>query len=93
MEDSTNSPEVNAPVDNRPVTNARPLPPLPINYVPLRNMERLGRNTFAQNRTMNKAMGRVKPLRPNLLDEKDKELAQERAGQRRKAGTKWVLVY
>jgi hypothetical protein len=82
------------PLDARPpqLKPARELKPLPINYVPMREMDKIDSRTFAQNRTAFNAMGRIKPLQPNTLDIADAEKAKELAEQRRKAGHKWVKV-
>lgn len=71
---------------------ARELKPLPINYVPMKEMDDIGGKAFAENRTSYKAMGRMKPLQPNVLDVADTDKAKELAEQRRKAGHKWVKV-
>jgi len=100
LEDPTNDlgPDINNPDINRPPINdvptpeqhrpARPRPALinggqPINYVPQEATQTM--KTFP-----NRAMGRIKPLKPNTLDRQQEVAIQDRAKQRAKSGVKWV---
>jgi hypothetical protein len=78
-------PAVPRPEQHRP---ERPRPALtngglPINYVPQEATQTI--KTFP-----NRAMARIKPLKPNTLDKEEDAAVQERAKQREKSGVKWV---
>ena len=79
------------PSDPRPQP-ARKLTPLPINYQPLRELEKVN---FGENRATYlgaSPMSLRKPLAPNVLDVAAMDREKELAAQRRKAGHKWVMV-
>ena len=58
-----------------------------INYVPQERIQ-----TRFQ-KFSNMAMGRIKPLRPNILDAKEDAIREERKNQREATGTKWVKTF
>lgn len=79
------------PPDHRPQP-ARKMTPLPINYKPLRELDKVN---FGENRATylgTSPMSLRKPLAPNVLDVAAMERGKELAAQRRKAGHKWVTV-
>jgi len=79
------------PSDIRP-TPTRPMPYLPSNHKPLRELDKVN---FGENRRTyltTTAMSLKKPLAPNTLDVAAMERGKELAAQRRKAGHKWVQV-
>lgn len=82
------------PLDERPpqLKPARELIPLPSNFQPLRELDKVnfGENSRAYLGTS--AMSLKKPLAPNVLDVAAMERGKELAAQRRKAGQKWVQV-
>jgi hypothetical protein len=82
------------PLDERPpqLKPARKLVPLPGNYQPLRELDKVN---FGENRRTylgTSAMSLKKPLAPNVLDVAAIERGKELAAQRRQAGHKWVQV-
>jgi hypothetical protein len=79
------------PPDYRPQP-ARPMRPLPINYIPFRRLQeiRFGENSRTYLRPS--AMSLRKPLAPNILDVAAVEREKELAAQRKMAGHKWVTV-
>ena len=71
---------------------ARELEPLPSNYQPLRELDKVN---FGENRRTylgTSAMSLKKPLAPNVLDVAAIERGKELAAQRRQAGHKWVQL-
>jgi len=82
------------PLDERPtqLKPTRELIPLPANYKPLRELDKVnfGENSRAYLGT--NAMSLKKPLAPNTLDVAAIERGKELAAQRRQAGHKWVQV-
>jgi len=82
------------PPDERPtqLKPTRELIPLPSNYKPLRELDKVnfGENSRAYLGTS--AMSLKKPLAPNTLDVAAIERGKELAAQRRQAGHKWVQV-
>lgn len=79
------------PPDPRPQP-ARKLKPLPINYQPLREMDKVNFGENRQSYITPDALSLKKPLAPNVLDVAAMEREKELAAQRRKAGHKWVMV-
>lgn len=82
------------PLDERPpqLKPARELIPLPSNFQPLRELDKVN---FGENRRAylgTSAMSLKKPLAPNVLDVAAMERGKELAAQRRQAGHKWVQV-
>jgi hypothetical protein len=82
------------PLDERPaqLKPTRELIPLPGNYKPLRELDKVN---FGENRRSylgTSAMSLKKPLAPNVLDIAAIERGKELAAQRRQAGHKWVQV-
>jgi hypothetical protein len=81
-------------LDERPtqLKPTRELIPLPSNYKPLRELDKVnfGENSRAYLGT--NAMSLKKPLAPNVLDIAAIERGKELAAQRRQAGHKWVQV-
>ena len=79
------------PPDHRPQP-ARKLTPLPINYQPLREMDKVNFGENRQSYLTPDALSLIKPLAPNVLDVAAMDREKELAAQRRKAGHKWVMV-
>jgi hypothetical protein len=57
---------------------------IPINYVPQERIQ------AKFQKFSNTAMGRIKPLRPNILDAREEAIREARNNQRAATGTKWV---
>jgi|CryBogDrversion2_1035201.scaffolds.fasta_scaffold124092_1 hypothetical protein len=70
-------------------SSARKMRNLPINYVPQRQMQQIN---YGQNASAGNAMGRIKPLKPNILDRQQEVQEQERKKMQDKSGVKWVKV-
>jgi hypothetical protein len=78
-------------MDYRPQP-ARPMRPLPINYMPFRELDKVNAGENRQSYLSPDALSLRKPLAPNILDVAAMEREKELAAQRRKAGHKWVTV-
>ena len=79
------------PTDTRP-TSTRPMPYLPSNHNPLRELDKVNAGQNRQSYLTTDALSLRKPLAPNTLDVAAMERGKELAAQRRKAGHKWVTV-
>jgi len=71
---------------------AKPMRPLPINYQPFRELDKVNFGENRQSYLTPDSLSLRKPLAPNVLDVAAMEREKELAAQRRKAGHKWVMV-
>lgn len=71
---------------------AKPMRPLPINYQPFRELDKVNFGENRQSYLTPDSLSLKKPLAPNVLDVAAMEREKELAAQRRKAGHKWVMV-
>ena len=71
---------------------AKPMRPLPINYQPFRELDKVNFGENRQSYLTPDSLSLRKPLAPNTLDVAAMEREKELAEQRRKAGHKWVMV-
>ena len=77
--------------DHRPQP-AKPMRPLPINYQPFRELDKVNFGENRQSYLTPDSLSLRKPLAPKTLDVAAMEREKELAAQRRKAGHKWVMV-